>query len=282
MDDDRQPEIPYLSALRAELVRAAIRSNRLRARQVRAARAGLLALALGAAAAGLALLGANGSTTPSANASVLRAVRSAVTPPARTILHEETINTLGNLRWRYEFWQRSDAPQDARVIKGGTEASFNGSVVDTYNPSTNTIQERSTQETTPEDPVVKVRALLDNGDAQIVGTTTLEGRRVFEIRAHSSDDMLFNGTIYVDRQSYEPVLAEVEQRGYDCGQSTPCAGLEQIRFLAYEYLPQTPESMRLLSTIAQHPSAHVIGASSGSDTSTGQTQTTPSAKNGSK
>jgi hypothetical protein len=129
---------------------------------------------------------------------------------------------------------------------------------------------------------VKVRALLDNGDAQIVGTTTLEGRRVFEIRAHSSDDMLFNGTIYVDRQSYEPVLAEVEQRGYDCGQSTPCAGLEQIRFLAYEYLPQTPESMRLLSTIAQHPSAHVIGASSGSDTSTGQTQTTPSAKNGSK
>ena len=99
---------------------------------------------------------------------------------------------------RYEFWQRSDVPEDARIIKGGAETSFNGNTADSYDASTNTIREQQlSQQNLPEDPVAKIRALLDSGDAQIVDTTTLDGHAVLKIQAHSSDDMLFNGTIYV-------------------------------------------------------------------------------------
>src|SRR5438445_731752 len=80
----------------------------------------------------------------------------------------------------------------------------------------------------------RLRELLANGDAQIVATTTIDGQDVLKIVAHSSNDMLFNGTIYVDTKSYRPVLAEIQQNAYDCGHSSPCSGLERIRFLAYE------------------------------------------------
>jgi hypothetical protein len=238
----------------------AAHANCRRLRLVRTTRIAVLALALaGAATAAAALLGASGSAISSADAAVLRAVRSAVTPRPGTILHEQTLNTLGDLQWRYEFWQRSDAPENARVIKGGSESSFDGTTMESYDPSTNTIREPpANQQDTPEDPVTKIRTLLDNGDAQIVGRTTIDGRPVFKIQAHSTDDVLFTGTIYVDRQSYEPVLAEIEQRAYDCGHSTPCAGLERIRFLTYEYLPANTQNLQLLSTATQHPSARVI------------------------
>ena len=148
MNDERQPQIPYLTALRDELVRAAARSHDRRRHRVRTVRIGVLVLALAVAAtAGFALLGTNDSTTPSADAAVLRAVRLAVTPHPGTILHEVTINTLGDLQWRYEFWQRSDAPEDARIIKGEAETSFDGNKTDSYDASTNTIREQDRKST---------------------------------------------------------------------------------------------------------------------------------------
>src|SRR5439155_12730665 len=205
-------------------------------------------------------------------------VRLAVTPPAGVVLHEKTINTLGGLQWGYEFWQRSDPPYSYRVIKGPTEAAFTGSTIETYDPATNTISAQpDPQPKLYDDPVAKLRELLAKGDAQVIGTTTIDGRDVLKIVAHSSNDMLFNGTIYVDTKSYRPVLAEIQQNAYDCGHSSPCSGLERIRFLAYEYLPATADTLRLVSLEAQHPGASVAAAPAPTDTSTGQTATTPQA-----
>lgn len=275
-------DIPYLATLRQELVRAVARRNR-RHRQLMVATRLTVAAAVVAVAAtvGVSVFGAAGTGPQNANAAILHRVSLAITPQTDVILHEQTTNTIGDQEWNYEFWQLSDPPYTGRVIKGGVESGFSGDTMATYDPTSNTIQEQTYQSQPFDDPVAQLRQLLNDGDAQIVGTTTIDGQAVYEIQAHSTDNMLFNGTIYVDQNTYQPVVAKIQQNSYDCGHATPCSGLETIHFVAYEYLPDTPANQALVSITAQHPDARVIPPSS-TGTSTGATSTTPSAKSGTK
>src|SRR5207237_4891443 len=82
MNDTRHLDIPYLTALREELLRGAARSNRRRRRMLLASRIAVLAVALaGAATAGFSLFGGRASGTQNADAALLQHVRLAVTPP---------------------------------------------------------------------------------------------------------------------------------------------------------------------------------------------------------
>lgn len=274
MNQDRHLDIPYLEALRSELVRAASRQNRRRRIRVAAARLAVVsATVAGAAVTVLTVFGAGGPVVQSADAALLRHVRNAVTPPAGVVLHEKAVTTIGSTTVNFEFWQRSDDPHAYRVDKGGFEGAYTGSTTQTFDPASNTIVEHPADQAEPYvDPVAELRTLLAKGSARIVGTTEINGESVYEITASSSTDMLLNGTIYVDATTYHPVRADLGP-----GACPRCGGPEQIRFLVYEYLPATPANVSLASLTAQHPDARVVDAPA-TPTSSGATSPPPSPK----
>jgi hypothetical protein len=273
MTQEAHQDIPYLDALRAELMRAAARHNRRRRVRVVAARVAVASVSVaGAAVAALTLFGAGGPTAQSASAALLRHVRSAVTPPAGVVLHEKAVTTVGSTSINFEFWQRSDDPHAYRVDKAGFEGAYTGSTSETFDPASNTIVERPAGQAEPYiDPVAQLRALLADGNARIVGTTQIDGEQVYEITASSSTDMLLNGTIYVDATTYHPVRADLAPTACRCG--VP----EHIRFLAYEYLPATPDNVSLTSLTAQHPGARIVNVPA-APTSTDATTPPPAPK----
>jgi hypothetical protein len=170
-------------------------------------------------------------------------------PTGDVILHEQAVATLDGSRVDYESWQLSSAPYSYRRIKGATETSYGGSTIDSYDPPTNTITEQPASAPQQyDDPVAAPRQLLRTGDAAIVATTTLNGRRVYEISAHSTQATL-DGTIYVDASTCAPVRAELP-------------GPETIDFLAYEQLPVDYANRTLLSVTGMRPNAAVVAAPS--------------------
>ncbi len=95
-----------------------------------------------------------------------------------------------------------------------------------------------------------MRSLVDSGDAQVEGETTLNGIGVYKLTVSNAPRPFMNGTAYVARDTYYPVL--IESTGGRCN----CT--ETIRFQAYEYLPASRTNLQLLDLAAQHPGARVV------------------------
>jgi hypothetical protein len=210
------------------------------------------AAAVVAAVAAVILL-ADGTHAPSADAATLGHIRAALTAAPGTILHDRALVTLGNQPPQlYELWQQTDNPSTARWIKFGHELSTDGTNKSEYDPASNTIT------VTPDPggesrPAVDIadtlRSLVDSGSARVAGTTTLEGIAVYKLTISDAPRPFLDGTAYVSRDTYYPVLI----------QSTdgPCNCTETIRFQTYEYLPATAANLRLLDLTAQHPGARM-------------------------
>jgi hypothetical protein len=264
-------DIPYLESLREELVRGVGRNNQRRRRTLVAARGAALIVAVaGAAIAGLTIFGAAGPQTETANAAVLHKVATALAPPAGTILHEQAMVTIqGMAPATYELWQESDSPYAYRVIKFGHEASWNGSVLASYDSGTNTIVDQpgapsSNSAYAPDDQAAQLRALVASGQARIDANTTFHGVPAYKLTVTGASSPFLNGTDYVAKGDYHPLEIQTT-----VSSSLSSAGIpETIDFQTYEYLPATSANLQLLDLQAQHPGAQVIGAGSAATTTT--------------
>jgi len=273
MTDDRYSDIPYLRDLRGELVRAAGRHNRRRRRRVVAARGATLVAAVAAAAiAGLTLFGAGGAHTDSANAAVLRRVAAALAPRSGTILHERALVTIpGQAQGQYELWQKVDTPFAYRVIKFGHEASWDGSVLASYNADANAIVLQTGSPVSdpayaPDDYAAELRALVQSGRAKIDQQTMFNGVPAYRLTVTEAPSRFLNGTVYVNRSDYHPL--EIQTTLQSKGKTCPCIR-ETIDFQAYEYLPANAANTKLLDLHAQHPGARIVSPPSTATTTTG-------------
>ena len=214
---------------------------------------------LGPAAAGAAVVAAvivvaGGTQATSADAATLHRIAAALTPAPGTILHERALQTIGDGAPQvYELWQQTDRPSAARWIKLGQEVSSDGTNMSEYDPRSNTItitRDEASASTPAVDLAQMLRSLVESGNARVEGVTTLDGRRVYKLTVHDAPGPFQNGTAYVARDTYYPIV--IESRGGACN----CDAT--IRFQAYEYLPASRANLRLLDLAAQHPGARVV------------------------
>jgi outer membrane lipoprotein-sorting protein len=222
--------------------------------------------AAGAAVLIAVILFAGGTQTTSADAATLRQIAAALTPAPGTILHNRALVTRGDQAPQlYELWQQTDRPSVARWIKVGHEVSSDGKNMSEYDPTSNTITVTA-EEDSASRPAVDIaqtlRSLVDSGDAQVEGETTLNGVAVYKLRVSGAPRPFLEGTAYVARDTHYPLL--IENTG------GPCNCTETIRFQAYEYLPASGANLQLLDLTAQHPGAR--------GRHQGTTQTTTTAK----
>ena len=237
-----------IEAIDRERGRTRIRAPRLRWLMVPAA--------AGAAVVTALILVAGGTQTSSADAATLRRIAAAVTPAPGTILHERALVTKGDDAPQvYELWQQASDPSAARWIKFGHELSSDGKNMSEYDSSSNTITvtaDEASASTPAVDLAQMLRSLVDAGSARVDGVTTVNGISVYKITVHDAPGPVENGTAYVARDTYFPVLIESRGGSCDCD--------ETIRFQAYEYLPGSLANLRLLDLPAQHPGARVVTA----------------------
>jgi hypothetical protein len=210
---------------------------------------GWTAAAIGAVAfAVVSLVGPSGSGGPSAaDAAVIHhALRSLALPP-NAIVHVKEVGTDHGTDVGVEWWQQTDEPHALRMIKGPigrqVEAGNDGSKSFQYDADSNTITETpNASAPTLVDPIAGVREQLANGDAQVLGTTEIDGHSLYKIK-------LASGMVgYFDTEDYRPMyLDNLQHSGY----------VVRTRVLAYDELPMTAENAKLLSIAAQHPRARV-------------------------
>lgn len=255
-----------LRLFRAELIEA-IDRDRGRGR-IRVPRVAWL---LGPAAAGAAvvaavILVAGGTQATSAGAATLHRIAAALTPPPGTILHDRALVRMGDEPPQvYELWQQTDRPNDARWIKSGHEVSSDGTNMSEYDPRSNTITitpDKASASTSAADVAQLLRSLVDSGNARVEGMTTLNGRPVIKLTVHNAPGPFKNGTAYVARDTYYPIL--IDSRGGTCNCDTT------IRVQTYQYLPANRANLRLLDLAAQHPDAQVITTAPRGTTTSGK------------
>jgi hypothetical protein len=217
---------------------------------------GLLAVALGVV---LSVVLVTGPGMRPADAAVLTAAQSALTPPAGTILHERaTVTVGGQPPQRYEVWIEAAAPGAYRVIKFGHEAAWNGKTISVYEQASNTITVGTAIPSYhfPLDIAATMRSLIASGRAQVTGTTMADGVPAYRLTITGLPggwvSGVANGTYEAARSNSHPLLIETT---VDCG-SGRCP--ETVRFQIYQYLPATPANLSLLDLRAQHPKATVV------------------------
>ncbi len=251
---------PELQSFRGEL-RAAVEADLDRQRRHR--RHLRRAIALGAPAGGLAALslilalvfGAGSGPSP-ADAAILASVESALSPPPNTVMHVSAMITVGTEpAQRYELWATDTT---FRVIKEGVEfaGNLNGSTVSSYDAATNSIYTgiEHPPSHTPVDQPATLRSLIASGQAQVTGSTVVDGvpADVLSLTNQPAGGGLENGTFDVAKSDYRPLLV---QTTVACAQGQ-CP--ETMRYETYEYLPATPANLALLDLRAQHPQAKVV------------------------
>lgn len=205
-------------------------------------------VAAAAAAVAIALIGSSGTGGPSAaDAAILHRALAAVTGPPNSILHEKATDVTNGTAFVGEWWQQTSPPYASRGLKGSTghlfEFADNGSTSYTYDPATNTIyQHPDNSAPTFTDPVALTRQQLADGQATVTGKTTINGQPLYGIR-------LSNGiTTYVDQGDYIPRYIDAPQRD---------GTTVRLKVAVYQYLPASPQNLRLLNIQAQHPGAAV-------------------------
>jgi hypothetical protein len=187
-------------------------------------RRGLVAYAVGAAAAialTVALVTAGGPVQ-SADAAILRDVAAGLTPPAGTILHEKgTISLPGQpAPQSFELWAQADPPYNVTYKLGSYgSAVFNSS-------ATGPAVQSPDSNHAPLDAAATLRALVQSGNASLVGTTTIDGVAAYELQVGGAPDATLDGTAYVAQSDYRPLLIQTTDN-------------ETISYSTYEYLPAT-------------------------------------------
>jgi hypothetical protein len=197
---------------------AAIERDRTARRGPRSRLAPRLAISAAATVAvGAVLVGALGgeTSTPSADAAVLRHVAAALAPQSGTILYERAMVSVGGSSAQlYELWQTTQAPYTYRVIKWGHEGAGTATAVN--------------------DPASELRTLVQSGHATVLATT-FDGVPAYKLTVTGANDKWVNGTAYVAQGDYRPL--EIDTTG---------GGGEVIRYQAYAHLPATAANLRLL------------------------------------
>lgn len=214
----------------------------------------LALLGVGVAATVALAVALTSVSTPvsSADAAILHNVVAALSPPAGTILHEKATVTLpGKAPMLSELWAQADAPRAYRVIKGGQEVTWSGTAYSIYNAESNTIAVDSPPVSRqpshgPADVAAALRALVQSGAATVAGSTSTDGVAAYKLTVSGSPDQFLNGTAYVAKSDFHPLLIETTT---DSGTTS---------YQTYEYLPATQANLKLLDLVAAHPSATVI------------------------
>ncbi len=216
--DDTPPDLQtYKLQLHAAVERDLARGRRARRLRQRTLTLSVPIITATATVATL-LLTAGGAAGPSsADAAILRQIRTALTAPAGMIVHQKAMISLdGAPAQPFELWESPIAPYPYRVIKWGHErtaaASAHGG---------------------PNDPAAAFRSLIQSGHATIDSTTRYNGILAYKLTIHGAADPWVNGTAYVATSDYHPL--EIDTGG------------EQIVYQTYEYLPATPANRALLT-----------------------------------
>ena len=238
MNEMDEPDIPQsLRPYRGQLREAVARDLDARQRRgslvARLRRRPLVALSVGAAAlaVAVAVVLATSPSAPvsSADAAILHAVAAALTPPAGTVLHEkETISLPGQpAPQSFELWAQAD-PLYGVTCRVGPDGSpvrgyhFNSS-------ATGPAVHSPDADRAPLDAAATLRALVQSGNASVVGTTTIDGVAAYELQVSGAPDATLDGTAYVAQSDYQPLLIQTTNG-------------ETITYLTYEYLPHTSAS----------------------------------------
>jgi hypothetical protein len=218
----------------------------------RPATAAAAALAIAAAVA-VVLVGTRTGGPEVAAAAVIAHARGALTPPPNRILHVKLVSEVdGGVMaggGYQESWQLTSGSHSARWIGtfgGGPESANNGETEYMYNGKTIYTRPNSAP-LQLSDPLATVREELDSGKARVVGETTIEGASVYEIT------LPYGYVGYFETSTYRPLFIDSPTSG----PSAASGKLIRMRVVTLEYLPQTPENLRLLSLTAQHPDARV-------------------------
>jgi hypothetical protein len=252
-------DIPDILAAYRDQLHAAIERDLARATRTGRLKRRVLALSVPATAAAATtatvLLTAGGAAGPSlASAAILRHVRSELTPPPGSILHESATVTLPNgSSSPFELWAPTGAKGVYRVIKGGQEVSLSDTQNEIYDPSANTVtvsplppQIHQREASRAVDLADELRRMVDSGHA--TATPTIHnGIAAYQLSIHTNGDTFLNGIAYVARSDYRPLeLDSTTNRG------------EKVVFSTYEYLPATSGNNLLLSVAAAHPGAKLV------------------------
>jgi hypothetical protein len=234
-------------ATRARLAEQ-MRARPKRRRRLRIA-TGVATAAAAAVVVAVAVLGGpGGAAGPStANAAIVHHALRAITGPANVVVHVREVGVQNGRPVSVEWWQETSSPYSLRMIKGWAgqlhEGAADGTTSFQYNAQTNTIIETTgAKAPTPVDPMAGVREQLANGGAQVAGTTTIDGEKVYKIE-------LSTGVIaYFDTTTYRPVYLD-NPRGD--------GSVVRTRVVTYEELPMTSRTEQLVSITAQHPDARI-------------------------
>ncbi len=211
----------YREELRRAIAQQLEDRRRPRPRAPRAARMALGAATVVAATA-LAVTLSTGSSVPSADAAILHRVAAALTSPPATILHERAMVTWGSTSQPYELWVESTPPYHYHVLKWGHQGIGTSGA--------------------PDDPAAELRALVQSGKATVDGSATIGGVAAYRLSISGSADRFLNGTAYVARSDYRPLVID-----------TTGNGGERIVFQTYEYLPATAGNLRLVGALDAAP-----------------------------
>lgn len=220
-----------------------------RRRSLRIATGTIAAAAAAAVVLAVTLLGGpGGSAGPStADAAIVHHALWALTGPPHMIVHVKEVGVQNGKSVSAEWWQQTSPPHSLRMIKGWAgqlhEGAADGTTSFQYDAHTNTILETTgVKSPTLVDPMAGVRKQLVHGDAQVAGTTTIDGKTLYQIE-------LSTGVIaYFDTTTYRPMYLDNPQGD---------GSVVRTRVVAYEELPMTSETEQLVSITAQHPDARI-------------------------
>ena len=245
--------VTYRTELQAAIERDLARGTR--AVRVRRRVLALTVPATAAAATTAAvLLTAGGAAGPSlASAAIIRHVRSELTVPPESILHESAIVTLPDgSSTRFELWTQTGGTGVYRVIKWGAEASQSATQNEIYDPSANTVTVSPLPEALHDfeaskrvDVADELKQMVDSGKAT-AAPTTYNGIPAYEITLNASAGTLSPGTAYVAQSDYRPL--EIDSKD------------GKVVFSTYEHLPATPTNDALLAVTSAHPDATVVNS----------------------
>jgi hypothetical protein len=203
-------------------------------------------------------------------------------PPAGTILHVRSVETMGTQTTTREYWESADDPHAEReLVEGTTTYEASGDAL--YDPATNTIYDpysspkstgggpadknsakgtianpapaaagKTGEDSAPAaDPVVsKVRVLLEEGVMTVTGPELHDGVDTWAVslKADLGEPVW---TLWVSVADGKPV--ELRDPG-----SNASAQPQVIRWPVYEVLSADSSTQSLLTLTGAHPSAQVV------------------------
>lgn len=190
----------------------------------------LVALSVGAAAVAVAvavvLATGLGAPVSPANAAILRHVAETLTLPAGTVLHETgTVSIPGQSAKTFDLWAQANAPYGVAGKYGPVGGPTPGQHEAASNSSaTGPAIRGSGSGRAPLDAATALRALVQSGDASVVGTTTIDGVAAYELQVGSAPAATLDSTADVAQSDYHPLLIKTTSG-------------ETISYSTYEYLP---------------------------------------------